>query len=83
MKQRIKLTRTRYTSKATGFTDLYPYVVSQAKLEQDNNYSLETEDALLIGWSTEAEEGIQSTVGIVLLESRQVITVALSSIVFV
>lgn len=79
--QPIKLTRTKYTY-STGNYSLYNYRASDSKLKDDRGYSLITEDATLLAFSTEAEEGSQSVVGIVKLETGAVITVALSSIIF-
>lgn len=84
MRQAIKLTRSKYYNRITDHTALYGYRVTQAQIEgSQGKYSLVTEDALLIGWSTEAEEGSQYVVGIVLLSDKSVITVQLSSIEFV
>jgi len=84
MRQAIKLTRSKYYNSITNNTRLYPYRLTQVQLDGSKGmYSLVTEDALLIGWSTEAEEGSQYVVGIVLLSDKSVITVQLSSIEFV
>lgn len=84
LNQPIKLTRSKYTYKTDGVTNerLRNYVVAEGVLKANSGYSLITEDATLLAFSTEAEEGVQSVVGIVKLETGAVVSVALNSIIF-
>lgn len=84
LNQPIKLTRSlyTYTKDWRTLTSLYNCVVDEGVLKANSGYGLVTEDATLLAFSTEAEDGVQSVVGIVKLETGAVITVALNSIIF-
>lgn len=81
LNQPIKLTRSVYTN-VDGTTTIYNYLINKVTLSGNSRYSLITEDATLIAFSTEAEEGTQTVVGIVKLETGAVVAVALNSIIF-
>lgn len=84
LNQPIKLTRSKYTYTKDGrtITSLYNYVVAKHVLEANKGYELVTEDATLLAWSTEAEDGRQSVVGIVKLMNGSIVVVSTDSIIF-